>query len=39
MKENLKSFGGTLLTVVVALIVLTFALPYLPQPLRKLLPF
>ena len=39
MKETLKSFGGTFLAIVVSLIVLTFALPYLPQPIRKLFPF
>ena len=39
MKETLKSFGGTFLTVVACLVVLGFALPYLPAPVRKVFPF
>ena len=38
MKETLKSFGGTFLTVAVSLIVLGFLLPYLPQAIRKFIP-
>ena len=39
MKETLKSFGGTFLTVVASIVIIGLLIPYLPAPVRKFLPF